>query len=189
MMHTALPRTSVHCLLCISLHGLHYSSNPIISFHVSFVTMLPAWLAVWWCSWRRAIRELHLQTCDELGVEPEVKREITQLLDNLQQLLIGICIMQVDGVGWRPHGVERVGMGACMHASMRTAQRHTNVRSECVLGGQGMQSRLWCSTRAQGERWSWVVNGGLELSLTLPVDPPPAAGIYCCCLYHTHPRT
>lgn len=46
----------------------------------------------------RAIRELHLQTCDELGVEPAVKAEIVTLLDNLQQLLIGICIMQV-GLG------------------------------------------------------------------------------------------
>jgi hypothetical protein len=40
-----------------------------------------------------------LQTCDELGVEPAVKAEIVSLLDNLQQLLIGICIMQVGSVG------------------------------------------------------------------------------------------
>lgn len=33
--------------------------------------------------------------CDELGVEPAVNAEIVALLDNLQQLLIGICIMQV----------------------------------------------------------------------------------------------
>lgn len=44
---------------------------------------------------RRAVRELHLNTCDELGVEPSVKAEVVALLDNLQQLLIGICIMQV----------------------------------------------------------------------------------------------
>jgi hypothetical protein len=44
------------------------------------------------------VRELHLATCDELGVEPAVKAEIVALLDNLQQLLIGICIMQVRGV-------------------------------------------------------------------------------------------
>jgi len=50
----------------------------------------------------RAVRELHLQTCDELGVEPAVKAEVMQLLDNLQQLLMGICIMQVmtDGGQW-----------------------------------------------------------------------------------------
>jgi aspartate kinase len=41
------------------------------------------------------VRDLHLATCDELGVEPAVKAEIVALLDNLQQLLIGICIMQV----------------------------------------------------------------------------------------------
>lgn len=46
------------------------------------------------------MRELHLATCDELGVEPAVKAEIVALLDNLQQLLIGIGIMQVRTVGW-----------------------------------------------------------------------------------------
>ncbi|KAF8056140.1 AK1 [Scenedesmus sp. PABB004] len=42
----------------------------------------------------RAIRELHLETCDALGVEPGVRAEVEALLSNLQQLLIGISIMQ-----------------------------------------------------------------------------------------------
>jgi hypothetical protein len=42
----------------------------------------------------RAIRELHLKTCDDLGVEPEVRAEVEKLLSELKQLLIGISIMQ-----------------------------------------------------------------------------------------------
>jgi hypothetical protein len=42
----------------------------------------------------RALRELHLATCEELGVEPAVRVEIERLLNELQQLLIGIAIMQ-----------------------------------------------------------------------------------------------
>lgn len=42
----------------------------------------------------RAIRELHLSTCEELGVEASVRAEVEALLCNLQQLLIGISIMQ-----------------------------------------------------------------------------------------------
>ncbi|KAI8477517.1 MAG: Aspartate/glutamate/uridylate kinase [Monoraphidium minutum] len=42
----------------------------------------------------RKIRELHLATCDELGVEPAVRAEVEKLLNELQQLLIGINIMQ-----------------------------------------------------------------------------------------------
>jgi hypothetical protein len=44
----------------------------------------------------RAIRELHLATCEELGVEAAVRAEVEALLCNLQQLLIGISIMQVS---------------------------------------------------------------------------------------------
>jgi len=42
----------------------------------------------------KAIRDLHLQTCEELGVEPEVRAEVEKLLSELKQLLIGISIMQ-----------------------------------------------------------------------------------------------
>ncbi|GBF88595.1 aspartokinase chloroplastic-like [Raphidocelis subcapitata] len=42
----------------------------------------------------RAIRDLHLATCAELGVEPPVRAEVERLLNELQQLLIGINIMQ-----------------------------------------------------------------------------------------------
>ncbi|EFJ51395.1 hypothetical protein VOLCADRAFT_87637, partial [Volvox carteri f. nagariensis] len=40
------------------------------------------------------IRKLHLDTCDELGIEPSVRHEVERLLNELQQLLIGISIMQ-----------------------------------------------------------------------------------------------
>lgn len=46
----------------------------------------------------RAIRKLHLDTCDELGIEATVRAEVERLINELQQLLIGINIMQVrDG--------------------------------------------------------------------------------------------
>uniref|UniRef100_A0A7S0R5D6 Aspartokinase n=1 Tax=Chlamydomonas leiostraca TaxID=1034604 RepID=A0A7S0R5D6_9CHLO len=41
-----------------------------------------------------ALRKLHMDTCDELRVEPTVKAEVEKMLSELQQLLIGICIMQ-----------------------------------------------------------------------------------------------
>ncbi|KXZ46967.1 hypothetical protein GPECTOR_39g461 [Gonium pectorale] len=42
----------------------------------------------------RGIRKLHLDTCDELGIEPAVRAEVEHLINELQQLLIGISIMQ-----------------------------------------------------------------------------------------------
>jgi len=47
----------------------------------------------------RAIRKLHLETSKTLDVEPEVKLEVEILLQELQQLLIGISIMQVTSGG------------------------------------------------------------------------------------------
>lgn len=43
---------------------------------------------------RSALRKLHMDTCAELGVEEEVRDEISRLINELQQLLIGISIMQ-----------------------------------------------------------------------------------------------
>lgn len=42
----------------------------------------------------RNLRKLHLDTCEELGVEAAVRQEVERLLSELQQLLIGISIMQ-----------------------------------------------------------------------------------------------
>lgn len=42
----------------------------------------------------RAIRDLHIETCDKLGVERSCRDEIENLLSELQQLLIGISILQ-----------------------------------------------------------------------------------------------
>ncbi len=42
----------------------------------------------------RAIHDLHMATCEELGLDPLSKLEVKQLLNELDQLLIGICIMQ-----------------------------------------------------------------------------------------------
>lgn len=61
---------------------------------------MPSFIPSPWCVFPdnspcRAIRDLHLATCESLGVEAAVKSEVETLLNNLQQLLIGICIMQV----------------------------------------------------------------------------------------------
>ncbi|GIL90330.1 hypothetical protein Vretifemale_17965 [Volvox reticuliferus] len=40
------------------------------------------------------IRKLHLDTCDDLGIEPVVRSEVERLINELEQLLIGISIMQ-----------------------------------------------------------------------------------------------
>lgn len=53
----------------------------------------------------RNIRRIHLDTCDELGIELAVRTEVERLLNELQQLLIGISIMQV---GFSVLGRERV---------------------------------------------------------------------------------
>ncbi|KAL6755007.1 Aspartate/glutamate/uridylate kinase [Haematococcus lacustris] len=42
----------------------------------------------------RAVRDLHLHACKDLGIEADMRTEVERLLNELQQLLIGICIMQ-----------------------------------------------------------------------------------------------
>ena len=44
---------------------------------------------------RRAIQELHQFTADEIDVDAATRFEMERLLMNLQQLLVGISIMQV----------------------------------------------------------------------------------------------
>lgn len=43
----------------------------------------------------RAVKELHHQTADEIGVDASTRAELDRLLKNLEQLLVGISIMQV----------------------------------------------------------------------------------------------
>lgn len=45
---------------------------------------------------RRAIQELHQFTADEIGIDSAARAEMERLLKNLQQLLVGISIMQVS---------------------------------------------------------------------------------------------
>lgn len=49
----------------------------------------------WFCWVRRAIQELHQYAADEIGVDAATRAEMERLLKNLQQLLVGISIMQV----------------------------------------------------------------------------------------------
>jgi hypothetical protein len=52
---------------------------------------------------RSAIGELHRETMVALGVDGDVLKEVERLLGELQQLLVGISIMQV----WPSHGVVK----------------------------------------------------------------------------------
>lgn len=75
----------------------------------------------------RNIRKLHLDTCDELGVEAAVRTEVDRMVNELQQLLIGISIMQVGDLRYDSnvlrdsdaHGTEDPGGGACAEQSAR----------------------------------------------------------------------
>jgi len=40
------------------------------------------------------LHKLHMDTCEELNVEPSVRAEVVKLLGQLQQLLVGICLIQ-----------------------------------------------------------------------------------------------
>ncbi len=79
----------------------------------------------------RAIRKLHLDTCDELGIEASVRAEVDRLINELQQLLIGINIMQVRD------GTCRNGMGRAawrLGPQLRCAGRLPG-------GGEGVMDR------------------------------------------------
>ena len=45
----------------------------------------------------RAVKELHRETAAQLGVDATTCEEVEGLLTQLQQLLVGISIMQVGG--------------------------------------------------------------------------------------------
>lgn len=44
----------------------------------------------------RAIKEMHRQAAESLRIDSSSREEIEELLTQLQQLLVGISIMQVD---------------------------------------------------------------------------------------------
>ena len=60
---------------------------------------------------RRAIQSLHRETCDQLGVDGPERAEVEALLTQLQQLLVGISIMQVRRGGGRRAGRGGAGRG------------------------------------------------------------------------------
>jgi aspartate kinase len=42
----------------------------------------------------KQVRELHLQTCDSLGIDAASRQEVESLLSQLEQLLVGVAILQ-----------------------------------------------------------------------------------------------
>lgn len=61
----------------------------------------------------RTLRQLHMDTCQELNVQPAVQAEVVKLLDQLEQLLVGICLIQV-------------------HADVRSRWRGCHARCACM---------------------------------------------------------
>lgn len=95
----------------------------------------------------RAIRKLHLDTCEQLGVEASVRAEVERLLNELAQLLVGISIMQVSkavvGLGFKerdaPDGRE---------------QRDARVQGRCLTWpvGKGMRQMAGSITIMQASK-------------------------------------
>ncbi len=78
----------------------------------------------------RAVKELHRQAADELGVGEDAHAEVEALLGELQQLLIGIAIMQA-----RPHPPPRCRMrDTCVLACTHVRGRHPHVRGGGAAG-------------------------------------------------------
>lgn len=94
------------------------------------------------CTCRRTISELHHTTANDIGVDPGTREELHRLLNNLQQLLVGISIMQARPRGRPPGHSQLRGCGAA-------------VGRQISQGVQNARSRLLASAR-QGAAFSWV---------------------------------
>lgn len=94
------------------------------------------------CTCRRTISELHHTTANDIGVDPGTREELHRLLNNLQQLLVGISIMQARPRGRIPGHSQLRGCGAA-------------VGRQISQGVQNARSRLLASAR-QGAAFSWV---------------------------------
>lgn len=86
----------------------------------------------------RAIQDLHHQTAEELGVDAETRGEVDALLTQLQQLLVGISIMQVRGGRWLTGWLSGGGdAGAALQ---------TNSRRHGVAAAHRVSSAAPCTT-------------------------------------------
>lgn len=118
------------CWLTRGARGALVGSVPAQSPHATITTdackharpCSGAWLA---CS---AIKDLHRAAAEELGVDAETREEVEMLLTQLQQLLVGISIMQVGASKW---GLCRAG---CQQAGCR---------SECKGCQSSTAQRCW----------------------------------------------
>ena len=116
-----------------------------------------------------AIKDLHRTTAEELGVDAETREEVETLLTQLQQLLVGISIMQAIRRGWTSFtGLRRVLVSGCSRlwaiagwlaalccsksAMSRAVQDLTNrAKDSLVSFGERLSTRLFAAyLNAQG---------------------------------------
>jgi len=78
----------------------------------------------------RAVKELHRQAADELGVGEDAHAEVEALLGELQQLLIGIAIMQA-----RPPRCCRTHDNCVLACTCTSMDAPRLYEAEVLLGG------------------------------------------------------
>ena len=78
------------------------------------------------CTCCRAISELHHTTANDIGVDPGTREELHRLLNNLQQLLVGISIMQASSRGQSPGSSQPVRLWTCCWSANDAGTQNTH---------------------------------------------------------------
>jgi hypothetical protein len=75
-----------------------------------------------------------MDSCQELNVEPAVQTEVSKLLDQVQQLLVGICLIQVCMCEVCVYVCVYAGVYVhmCVCVSLQYATKEVNVASVTV---------------------------------------------------------
>jgi hypothetical protein len=113
----------------------------------------------------RAIQELHQFTADEIGIDSAARAEMERLLKNLQQLLVGISIMQVSLRLLRHDAHKAPECRACYESApfMECNQQ----RRRCSLKETSAAAHVWVVPA------SWSCCGCIRLAQgRLSCDPP-----------------
>ena len=144
----------------------------------------------------RDIRELHRQAAQDLSVNEEAKDEMEELLSELQQLLVGVSIMQDLTMRAKDSLVsfgERLStrlFAAFLRAEVRTSRIHQAVVtpecSLCIDSVQGACCLLPCSLHPDVV-WRHLPSSSFGCDALCICMVIASAKITCCsCLYASH---